>query len=138
MGRGITLGLLHVVLLRDVLRARRGDPGEAWRRRTARELEPFYRAGVAADRLRLAEMEAHRHGRTPPAPEGDAALLRGLFAGMARDADLFRAGLEIIGCLAQPDAVLARPQIADRIRALGPAAAPAPALDRGDVLRLVA
>jgi hypothetical protein len=137
MGRGITLGLLHVVLLRDVLRARRGDPGDAWRRRTARELEPFYRACVAADRVRLAEMEAHREGRPAPVPAGDAALLRGLFGGMARDAELFRAGLEIIGCLAQPDAVLARPGIADRIRALGAAAAPPP-LERGDVLRLVA
>jgi 2-polyprenyl-6-methoxyphenol hydroxylase-like FAD-dependent oxidoreductase len=137
MGRGITLGLLHVVLLRDVLRARRGDPGDAWRRRTARELEPFYRACVDADRLRLAEMEAHREGRTPPAPQGDAALLRGLFAGMGRDPELFRAGLEIIGCLAQPAAVLARRGIVERIRALGAAAA-APQLDRGDVLRLVA
>jgi 2-polyprenyl-6-methoxyphenol hydroxylase-like FAD-dependent oxidoreductase len=42
LGRGVTLGLLHAVLLRDVLRG--DDPAGAFRERTARELEPNYRA----------------------------------------------------------------------------------------------
>ena len=56
---------------------------------------------------------------------------------MGRDAELFRAGLEIIGCLAQPADVLARPGMAERIRAVGAATRP-PDLARGDLLRLVA
>jgi 2-polyprenyl-6-methoxyphenol hydroxylase-like FAD-dependent oxidoreductase len=139
LGRGITLGLLHAALLRDVLREHGGVLADAWRDRTARELEPFYRACVASDRVRLAEMEAHRAGRAPEPPaDRDAVLRTALFAAMARDADAFRGGLEIIGCLAQPAEVLARPGMAERVMALqgGVPAMPAPARD--EVLRLVA
>ncbi len=136
LGRGITIGLLHAALLRDVLRA--GDAGAAFRERTARELEPFYRVCVASDRVRLAEMDAHRAGRAPDPPADRGAVLRAaLFAAMGRDADAFRGGLEIIGCLAQPEEVLARPGMAERVMALrDEPAAPGPARD--EVLRLVA
>jgi hypothetical protein len=141
LGRGIAIGLLHVAQLRDAVRARGGDPralaGE-WRERTEQELLPFYRACVGSDRVRLAEMDAHRAGRAPEPPAGDAALRAALFAAMGRDADVFRAGLEVIGCLAQPDEVLARPGLADRVLALAADAAAQPDLDRDAVLRLVA
>jgi 2-polyprenyl-6-methoxyphenol hydroxylase-like FAD-dependent oxidoreductase len=143
LGRGIAVGLLHVALLRDVVRARLDDPSalaDQWRDRTDRELAPFYRACVESDRVRLAEMEAHREERTPPPLDADAALQRALFAAMGRDADAFRAGLEVIGCLAHADEVLARPGLADRVLALAGDAAGGGSLDlpREDVLRLVA
>ena len=34
---------------------------------------------------------------------------------MAHDADVFRAGLEIVGCLALPQEVFARPGLAERV-----------------------
>ena len=70
-GRGIALGLAHVALLRDTVRAHLGDPdafAAAWRETTARELEPWYRATVATDRVRLAQMTADREGRAPDPP----------------------------------------------------------------------
>jgi 2-polyprenyl-6-methoxyphenol hydroxylase-like FAD-dependent oxidoreductase len=66
-GRGIALGLAHAALLRDVVRTRLDDPralADAWRERTERELASWYRGSVASDRARVAEMNAHREGRT--------------------------------------------------------------------------
>jgi 2-polyprenyl-6-methoxyphenol hydroxylase-like FAD-dependent oxidoreductase len=144
LGRGIALGLSHAAMLRDVVRARLHDArglAEEWRERTERELAPFYRAAVESDRLRLADMEAYRAGREPDPPSAPAAALgRALFAAMPYDADVFRAGLEIIGCLAQPEEVLARPGFADHGRAVARRAGAAPPMGPGrdEVLRLVA
>jgi len=56
---------------------------------------------------------------------------------MGRDAEAFRAGLEIIGCLAPAHEVLARPGLAERILALA-GSAPPPELERGALLDLIA
>ena len=65
-------------------------------------------------------MEAYRGGssaRAADRPRRDAA--RALFAAMARDADVFRGGLEIIGAASRsPQEVLARPGMAERVLAL--------------------
>jgi len=79
--------------------------------------------------------------RTPEPPSDVAGVMRAaLFAAMPLDADVFRAGLEIIGCLALPQEVFARPGFADRVLALAEAADGAPAWgpDREALLRLVA
>jgi hypothetical protein len=84
-------------------------------------------------------MDAYRAGREPEPPAGRDAMLRtALFAAMARDADAFRGGLEVIGCLAQPEEVLARPGMAERVMALRSEAPAVPAPARDEVLRLVA
>ena len=60
----------HVALLRDAVRAHLGDPdafAEAWRETTARELEPWYRATVATDRARLAQMDGRPRRARPGA-----------------------------------------------------------------------
>jgi 2-polyprenyl-6-methoxyphenol hydroxylase-like FAD-dependent oxidoreductase len=144
LGRGIALGLMHVALLRDVVRERLGDRralAAEWRERTERELAPWYRECIEADRVRLADMEAHRAGRTPDPPSDPAAQLRAaLFAAMPHDADAFRAGMEVIGCLATPAEVLARPGFADHVRAVAAGRdAPAPVgPGRDELLRLIA
>jgi 2-polyprenyl-6-methoxyphenol hydroxylase-like FAD-dependent oxidoreductase len=143
-GRGIALGLLHVALLRDVVRERLGDPralAAEWRERTERELGPWYRECVEGDRVRLSAMEAHRSGREPEPPTDPAAQLRAaLFAAMPHDADVFRAGMEIISCLATPEEVLERPGFADRVRAVaaGRDAGPPMGPGRDELLKLVA
>ena len=116
LGRGIAVGLVHVALLRDVVRERLGDGlADAWRERTDAELGHFYDSCVASDRGRLAAMAAHREGREPPVPATTAeAVGAALPLAMGRDADAFRAGLEIIGCLAPAHEVLARPGLAER------------------------
>ena len=104
-------------------------------RRGARPLLPLV---VASDRGRLAAMAAHREGREPPAPATPAeAVGAALPLAMGRDAEAFRAGLEIIGCLAPAHEVLARPGLAERILALA-GSAPPPELERGALLDLIA
>ena len=143
-GRGIALGLAHVALLRDAVRAHLGDPdafAEAWRETTARELEPWYRATVATDRVRLAQMTADREGRAPDPPaERMGALGAAMLAVMGRDAEVFRAALEISNVLAHPREVFARPGFSERLLALAeePGGPPLPGPSREDVLALVA
>jgi 2-polyprenyl-6-methoxyphenol hydroxylase-like FAD-dependent oxidoreductase len=144
LGRGIALGLLHVARLRDVVREHADDPpafAAAWRAATEQELGPWYRATVAVDRARLAEIDALRAGRAPEPPDDAAAAVRAaLPLAMGRDADVFRAGLEITGCLALPEEVFARPGLAQRVLALAADGNGAPQWgpDRQQLLRLVA
>jgi hypothetical protein len=143
VGRGIALGLAHTVRLRDVVREHGADPAalaDAWRAATESELAPWYRATVAGDRARLAEIDAARNGHAPPPPSEPADVLRAaLFAAMPRDADVFRAGLEIAGCLAHPQEVFARPGFADRVLALAAEANGGPTWgpEREELLRIV-
>jgi hypothetical protein len=73
-GRGLTVGMLHALRLRDVLRDTNGDAPRVaaeFDRRTEAEIAPWYHAQIAVDRARFAEMEALREGRQPPPPGDD-------------------------------------------------------------------
>jgi 2-polyprenyl-6-methoxyphenol hydroxylase-like FAD-dependent oxidoreductase len=131
LGRGMALGLLHAALLRAVVREHGRDHAAfaaAWDEATERELAPWYRATVAIDRARLAQIEAARRGEAPPVPDQPAArVAAALPAAMTVDADVFRAGLEIAGCLTLAADVFARPGLAQRVlAAAGPGAANLP------------
>jgi 2-polyprenyl-6-methoxyphenol hydroxylase-like FAD-dependent oxidoreductase len=144
LGRGIALGLAHAARLRDVARTDLGDPhgfALAWDRATEADLTPWYRATVAIDRARLAEIEAIRAGTERPRPTEPAAVLGAAFSrAMAHDPEIFRAFMEIVGCLTLPGAILARPGFADRVRdvAARHEAAPQPGPTREELLRLIA
>jgi 2-polyprenyl-6-methoxyphenol hydroxylase-like FAD-dependent oxidoreductase len=128
-GRGLTVGFLHAVQLRDALRAARGDHRQFaidFDERTERAIAPWYRAQIAVDRARFAEMDALREGRQPPAPQGLAAAVLGLFAGGFADPDLFRALLEYICTLTPVQTVLGRPAVAARLAAVREAMKDAP------------
>jgi 2-polyprenyl-6-methoxyphenol hydroxylase-like FAD-dependent oxidoreductase len=122
LGRGIALGLVHGALLRELVAEHGRDHAAfaaAWEAETERRLTPWYRATVAADRARLAEMDAARLGVPVPAPVGPAArVAAALPIAMAYDADVYRAGMEITGCLTLPEEVFARPGLAQRVLAL--------------------
>ncbi len=142
LGRGITLGLSHAARLRDVARTELGDPEEfaaAWDAVTEAELMPWYRATVALDRVRLAEIEASCALRDWPRVEGPAALGVALARAMAHDADVFRAFMEIAGCLSLPREVFARPGFADRVLEIAGSheAAATPGPTREELLRLI-
>ena len=144
LGRGITMGLLQAACLRDALRDGADDDPTAfaarWDDRVEEAVTPWYRATLAVDRARLAEMRALREGRVPDPPQGRAALGPALGRAAAHDPELFRAMLEIIGCLALPAEVFSRPGLAERVaRVAGEhPPAPAPGPDREQLLRLVA
>ena len=138
-GRGISVGLIHAQLLRHIVRTHLDDPAllvTAWNEATEAQVAPYIHNQIAADRARIAEMTALRLG-TPP-PEVDPTMAA--FVGAANhDADVFRALVETITCLALPQEVLRRPVLAERInrwRDAPPVVAPGP--DRGQLLSLLA
>jgi 2-polyprenyl-6-methoxyphenol hydroxylase-like FAD-dependent oxidoreductase len=120
-GRGLTVGFKHARVLRDVLRDTAGDPAAIVRefdRLTEAEITPWYRAQIAVDRARFAEIEALRDGRAPSPPTDDLARnIVSLMRSMGASADLFRAGLEYTGTITPVQQILERPEIIAGIRA---------------------
>lgn len=124
-GRGLSVGLMHAQRLRDVVRSSVGDPyGFAieWDAVTESEIAPWYWNQIAADRARLAEINAVREGRAtnvktvvPLPPEFEAVARAAPF-----DADVFRALLETVGCLALPQEVFARSGLWSKVEAAAP------------------
>jgi hypothetical protein len=118
-GRGMSLGLMQAQVLRQVTAAHLDDPATLARvyvLRTEREVAPYYRNQVRADRQRVAEMAAIHEGREPPAR--DPTTVRFLAAART-DADALRALLETVQCLALPHEVLARPAVECALAAVG-------------------
>lgn len=143
-GRGLTMGLLHALLLRDNARQHLDDPAAlaiAFDDATEQALTPLYREQITEDRARLAEMDALRRGLEPEteADQPDTTMRR-LDAGAMRDQELFRAAVEVRACLTRLPEVLARPGVLDRINALGAqagAGGPVPGPDRSQLLDLL-
>jgi flavin-dependent dehydrogenase len=123
VGRGATIGALHVLALRDVLRtADLNDPVafvRAFDDATTQTVEPWYRATQHYDRHRLGSMVAARQG--VPYEPGDPVwdITCALERGSTRDPDLLRAFVRVAGLLAQPDEVVSEPGILDKVIALG-------------------
>ncbi len=130
-GRGLSVGLVHAQLLRDIVRAHDGDAGAlavAWDEATERVVAPFFVNQRRADRARIGEMDAAREDRPAPLPDPAAAAL--LSAAM-HDGDVFRALIETVACLALPE-------IAGKVANLGGLGADAlPGPDRRQLMALV-
>jgi 2-polyprenyl-6-methoxyphenol hydroxylase-like FAD-dependent oxidoreductase len=117
-GLGLSVGLLHAQVLRDEARRNINDPGTFARDfdvETERQVGPFYRNQIAADRVRIAEMNALDEGLPMPASNPITAKL---LAAASRDPDVFRGMLEIAMCVALPEEVLARPLVVAKIAEL--------------------
>lgn len=137
-GRGLSVGLIHAQLLRKVVRTYLDDPAalaRVWDEHTEQFVTPYYRNQIAADRARIAEMDALRNGLEPPRPDS----MMGRFGTAAGyDADVFRGLVETVLCLALPQEVLERPGLKDKIDELGkgaPMRIPGP--DREQLLQLL-
>jgi hypothetical protein len=121
-GRGLTVGFKQAVHLRDALRETAGDPAALASRfdeRTEREITPWYRAQIAVDRARFAEMDALRAGLVLEPPSDP--LTRGIFellSLMPFDADLFRTGLEYIATITPIQEILNRTDVQARIASI--------------------
>ena len=98
-GRGLTVGFLHALRLRDTLRETSDNPHalvEEFDRRTEAEIAPWYRAQIAVDRARFAEMDALREGRAPTPPADPLAREIGkLFSSLARRSRPLSSGARI-------------------------------------------
>jgi len=143
-GRGISIGLMHAVQLRNVVREHAGSPEQlalAFDETTEREVTPWYRHQVMVDRARIEEMDAARDGREPAGAAWDASAgWRMLAAAAPYDADAFRAFMEVTTCLALLDDVFARPGFSEQLAAVAkdkqPLSLPGPTRD--ELLALLA
>lgn len=124
VGRGASIGLLHACALRDVLReedpgAADADGAEKLARRfaevTTTEIEPFYRATLAFDRHRLAEIDADIAGTDYTPGDPMWAISKAMTAAALSDPDIARGFAAIAGMLEAPDDVLARPGFLDKV-----------------------
>lgn len=127
LGRGITMALMHVAaLIPDIVELldQPVDLAEAWYATTEESVQPWHRATLELDRARNSEMDAIRAGETGPTdssnifneqnPEESAFL-----AAMLQDQHMFRAGLEIAGLFSLPSEVMSRPEVREKLAALG-------------------
>jgi 2-polyprenyl-6-methoxyphenol hydroxylase-like FAD-dependent oxidoreductase len=119
-GRGVSVGITHAQQLRGAVREHLDDPAgfaHDWDQRTEQVVAPFYRQQIANDRARFAEMTALQQGQEPPAPNPQAERLT---TAVGTDQDVFRALIEMVGCLATQDEVMARPEIQAKLAAVTP------------------
>ena len=144
IGRGITIGLLHSLALRDVIRQVPLDqPRElavAFQAATLASATPWYEATLGFDRHRLAEIRAQVAGE-PYAPEDPTwEITRALMHASLLDPELFRGMHEVIGMLALPQDVLGRPGVFERVIELGAGwrDAPPDGPDRQELVALTA
>ena len=137
-GRGISVGIMHAQLLRDVVRSHLDDPlalVEVFDELTQEQVAPYFWNQLHADEVRFAEMEAIREGRVPEPPSPAEIHLRAV---AMRDADVFRGMVEVINCLALPTDITSRPEIEEKLAGTNPdPPPPMPGPDRETLLRLV-
>ena len=78
-GRGLSVGIVHAQLLRQVVGDRLAIPASsarAWDEGTEHHLAPFYWNQISADRVRLAAMTALREGRAWTPEDSATSRLR--------------------------------------------------------------
>jgi hypothetical protein len=97
---------------------------------TEAEITPWYRAQLAGDHARVAQIEALRAGRVPePGSDPMSRRVTALFGAMLSDAELYRAAMEYIGTVSPIQDILRRPDVAtaiDRAGGVQPPAVPGP------------
>ena len=144
-GRGLTVGFLHALRLRDALREAGDNPRtivDVFDRKTEEEITPWYRAQMSMDHARFEEMAAAREFRAPQLGDALAQRIQGLLMTMIGDPDLFRAAIEYIATITPPQTILDRPEVQQRIAAVKEAMKNAPPMrmpgpDRKQLLELV-
>jgi hypothetical protein len=144
VGRGVSIGLLHAVGLRDLLRSGPlDDPialAQGWHEMTQERVEPWYRATLAFDRHRLAEIEAEIAGVAYETDDPTWEITQALQHGAMQDPDVFRGFLRIAGLMSGADEVLAEPGMFERVIATGADWRDAPVIgpDRDQLLKTAA
>jgi 2-polyprenyl-6-methoxyphenol hydroxylase-like FAD-dependent oxidoreductase len=123
LGRGISMGAMHAVTLRDTLRTGAADdPGQfalAFSDVTEADLMPWYQATLHFDRHRLAEIDAVVEA-TPYEP-GDPAweMIKCLECAAPADPDLLRAFVSLASITKSGEEVFSVPKVAERAMELG-------------------
>jgi 2-polyprenyl-6-methoxyphenol hydroxylase-like FAD-dependent oxidoreductase len=143
LGRGASMGILHAVALRDLLRHGPLDEpaafAVAWDEATEQVVAPWYRSTVATDRHRLHEIEADIQGRRYEADDEVWELTHAMLAGAGTDPEVLRATLRMLTLHDTPEALFADTDLAERIRRAGGGwrSAPPPGPDRKGLLATI-
>lgn len=120
LGRGITLGVIHALHLRDLVRAHLDRPLDlalAWDEVTEREMTPWYRATVWHDR-RKARQYAVAAGLAEDVPDPEWDRFLALGAAMQTDLDLaVRFAERQAFLLEPPEALLADDELVAKLDA---------------------
>ncbi len=140
LGRGISIGSMHGVVLRDALRNVSSDDKRAnmlrWHELTETRVQPYVTDTLAFDRHRLAQAQGCIDGRPYETDDPGWMLGSALATAAPKDPDLLRAFLEVMAVLERGVNVLGRPGVAARAIELADDA-PLPGPDRSGLLALV-
>ena len=143
LGRGASLGMLHGVLLRDLVRdVGLEDPykfAATFALSTDDELLPWFTWTRATDRHRLSQVDAAVSGERYDPGDEDFELEQSLGSAAMKDPDVLRVSIRGALLVERPRDALSRLGLLDRVSELGgawrdePVAAP----DRDELVRLV-
>ena len=141
LGRGITFAFIHAELLRRELARHPDDPvalALAFDQATEAEMRPYHDATTSLDRRRVAEMRAELTGE-PIEPDPASQIGDLMAAAVVQDPVCARAYGEIVGCLALPDEVFARPGMLEHVMSFAGKVStdPLPGPDRTELLELL-
>jgi len=114
LGRGMSIGLMHVELLADFLSAPPDDPAELvtrWDEITHEQMRPYHDATRAVDQARAAELDAQRQGRQvePDPDDVGASFRRAIAASLPYDEDVYRMFWKIFQIIDLPETMFADP-----------------------------
>ena len=119
LGRGASIGAVHVQALRDDIRATGlDDPmafAQAFAETTARVVEPWYRTTLSFDRHRLAEMAAQIEGDRYEPDDPTWSVSKALEKAAGVDGAALRAFADIATVQQLPEEVFARPGLLDTV-----------------------
>src|SRR5262249_12474893 len=120
---GMSIGFVHAVALRDLLRnASDSDPVELaleWHEATLASANPWYESTLAFDRHRLNEIDALVAGHEYEFDDPEWEMTQALAHAANQDADVLRAFLKIVGVLELPQDVMSDAAVFEKVIALG-------------------
>jgi len=123
VGRGVSIGMLQATVLRDTISATGlEDPWEfacSFHDATADIVEPWYRDTLAADRHRLAEIDALIEGKEYRPADPGWEVSQALTAAALKDPDCLRGFVTVAMVLSRETDVLSGPGMLEKVTALG-------------------
>lgn len=144
VGRGASIGMLQAVPLRDTIAAAGfDDPWEfacSFHHATVEIIEPWYRDTLAADRHRLAEIDALIGGGEYCPRDPGWEISQAFGAAAFKDPDCLQGFVSVAMVLSRAPDVAARPSLLDKVIALGAGwrDEPVPAPSRAELLSIAA
>jgi 2-polyprenyl-6-methoxyphenol hydroxylase-like FAD-dependent oxidoreductase len=120
IGRGITLGLMHVLEMAPAIADHIEDPRQLageWERHTGDRPARWHASTVDFDRLRAPQVEALMQGRDDPFDPSDPSVAgpRAFESAAHYDPQVLEWFFEVISCYTLPDDVMARDGVFERV-----------------------